>query len=132
MAHHHRYRVRRLTPSAGQHPGCAAEVGESFSLPGQESVRWYCWRHASEHGFCPGCGSFVLGTEEGETLGHHGVCQDCQEEFEADQAHFDDLLDDDDRPDEFEQAMQDCHRLPNGLCLAAGSEQCEFECPFRE
>lgn len=38
-----------------------------------------------------------------------------------------------DEPDAFEEAMDDCSGLWDGgvfLCMAAGSEECEFECPF--
>ena len=36
---------------------------------------------------------------------------------------------DDDEDDEFELDF-DCHMGRDGLCGAAGSEQCEFECPY--
>ena len=34
----------------------------------------------------------------------------------------------DDEEDEFESF--DCHMDRNGYCGAAGSEECEFECPY--
>ena len=34
--------------------------------------------------------------------------------------------------DEFEIAMQECGQLPDGTCMLAGTEQCDFECPFRD
>ena len=37
---------------------------------------------------------------------------------------------DDDDPDE-EEDFFDCHMGPGGYCGAAGSEDCEFECPYR-
>lgn len=41
--------------------------------------------------------------------------------------HLDDCMDDDcDFEDEWEF---DCHMGPDGLCGAAGSEDCDFECP---
>lgn len=39
---------------------------------------------------------------------------------------FDDLDDEREYEDEF-----DCHMGPGGYCGAAGSEDCEFECPYR-
>ena len=37
-------------------------------------------------------------------------------------------------PDEFDREAEedfDCHMGPDGYCGAAGSEDCEFECPYR-
>lgn len=43
-----------------------------------------------------------------------------------------DDFDPDEFGDEYEEIFDfDCHMLPDGTCLAAGSEQCEFECPYR-
>lgn len=39
---------------------------------------------------------------------------------------------DDDLPDEFEEAMQNCGMLADGTCMKAGSEECDWECPFSE
>lgn len=39
---------------------------------------------------------------------------------------IDDFDDDDDGELPF-----DCHMGPDGLCGAAGSEDCDFECPYR-
>lgn len=41
---------------------------------------------------------------------------------------FDDLDFDDDDGDEFDF---DCHMGEDGQCGLAGSEECEFECPYR-
>lgn len=40
---------------------------------------------------------------------------DCDEDREAD-----------------EEAFDLCSQLPDGSCPAAGSEYCDFECPFRD
>jgi hypothetical protein len=32
--------------------------------------------------------------------------------------------------DEFEDAMMNCGMMENGLCMKAGSEECDWECPF--
>lgn len=34
--------------------------------------------------------------------------------------------------DELEEALMNCGRMRDGTCSWAGSEECEFECPFRE
>lgn len=26
----------------------------------------------------------------------------------------------------------DCYMIPDGYCMAAGSEYCDFECPYRD
>lgn len=43
--------------------------------------------------------------------------------------------DDEDEDDELEQAMEECGLLPSHLgggCQLAGTEHCDFECPFRD
>lgn len=42
-----------------------------------------------------------------------------------------DEIDDDDGDGEFEEDMMNCQLGADGLCGAAGSEYCDFECPFR-
>jgi len=42
----------------------------------------------------------------------------------------DDDWEEDDEEDEFESF--DCHMDRNGYCGAAGSEECEFECPITD
>jgi hypothetical protein len=40
-----------------------------------------------------------------------------------------------DEPDEIdpdEEALDECRLMPDGQCLLAGSEQCDFECPMRD
>jgi hypothetical protein len=53
--------------------------------------------------------------------------------------HPDDIDDeyrdpDDSEEDEWEYAMQECGKVPaaEGGCLMAGTEYCDFECPFRD
>lgn len=43
----------------------------------------------------------------------------------------DDHFLDDDEEDLDEYDLFDCHMMPDGSCGAAGSEDCEFECPYR-
>lgn len=43
----------------------------------------------------------------------------------------DDWRDDDDyEQDEFETAMGECGQMRGGGCMLAGTEHCDFECPF--
>ena len=35
-----------------------------------------------------------------------------------------------DDDDALEDLMNDCGRVPGGGCMLAGSEQCDWECPF--
>ncbi len=35
-----------------------------------------------------------------------------------------------DDSDEFEDEFEDCGMLPDGTCMKAGSEECDWECPF--
>lgn len=34
--------------------------------------------------------------------------------------------------DALEYAMGECGMTKEGVCMLAGTEQCDFECPFRE
>lgn len=43
---------------------------------------------------------------------------------------FDDPFFEDDE-DEFDPA-DECMLMPDGQCMAAGSEWCDFECPYRD
>lgn len=48
---------------------------------------------------------------------------------------FDDQIDEqlDDEPDEFEEAINNCRGFLDAgffVCAAAGSEDCDWECPF--
>lgn len=38
---------------------------------------------------------------------------------------------DEDRDEEFEEALANCAAMPSGHCGKAGSEECDIECPFR-
>lgn len=48
---------------------------------------------------------------------------------------YDDGYDDgcSDEQDDFEAALMECGRIsPGGPCMNAGTEYCDFECPFRD
>lgn len=61
---------------------------------------------------CPDCGKPADTT-------FWGVCRDCVPD------HF--AFDDDDGDDGFDE-FDDCGLMPNGQCLKAGSEECDWEC----
>lgn len=42
------------------------------------------------------------------------------------------FLDDDDDLDDEEDAFFDCGLMDDGQCTSAGSEWCDFECPYRD
>jgi hypothetical protein len=58
------------------------------------------------------------------------------ETAEVDFDDDDELLDDDEfdngEGDEYEDALANCGMLPDGTCVKAGSEECDWECPFSE
>lgn len=64
---------------------------------------------------CDSCGA-----DDSSYDGLCSACYDAQHSFEDN---------DDYEPDEYEAF--DCHMGRDGLCGAAGSEDCEFECPYR-
>jgi hypothetical protein len=37
-----------------------------------------------------------------------------------------------DADSDYEEALLNCQQTPNGQCMAAGSEYCDLECPFRD
>lgn len=41
-------------------------------------------------------------------------------------------FEEDDGPDEIEQALQECGQTGEGGCLMAGTEHCDFDCPYRD
>lgn len=62
---------------------------------------------------------------------------DPKEDWESDENYqpnedWDDVdwNDDDDDTDEIEDAMDECGQMQGGGCMLAGTEHCDFECPF--
>lgn len=75
---------------------------------------------------CAECGS---GLDRSEVF---GLCENCHAEpwcFHDDYYDPDDDFDDD---DEWENAMQECGQSRYGGCTLAGTEFCDFDCPFRD
>lgn len=61
---------------------------------------------------------------------YHGVeCQKCGLFYPWDNDDCDDDCDDD---DDFENALDECGMTSEGICMLAGTEHCDFECPFRD
>lgn len=51
--------------------------------------------------------------------------------------HHEDNYDDDDDlrfddEDAIEELLSECGQTPDGYCTLAGTEHCDFECPFRD
>lgn len=61
--------------------------------------------------------------------GLHGQCTGC----ECEGCELIVLLESDEESDDGEDDFDefDCHMDRNGYCGKAGSEECEFECPYR-
>ena len=53
-------------------------------------------------------------------------------ECEQDLEEFDDFYETNDYVDEFEEAAANCGMLADGTCMKAGSEECDWECPFSD
>lgn len=45
---------------------------------------------------------------------------------------YDDFSGGEDELDKYEDALQECGQVQDGGCLMAGTEFCDFECPFRD
>ena len=52
-------------------------------------VYYYCWDHAHEQGFCPGCGQFYGGFEEFE-FSETKLCPECEENLRVELGEYDD------------------------------------------
>jgi hypothetical protein len=84
------------------HPGipCVLASGDgTFDNPDQ----WLCPGHASEAGYCPGCGWFSAGT--GHPFDDLGWCDNCLAELDDDDDDEDD--DDSDFDDEDDEDLDD-------------------------
>ena len=55
-----------------------------------------------------------------------------QQPWAEDRAYAWDASDDHDEPDPLEEAEMNCGLGDDGQCGHAGSEHCDFECPFRD
>lgn len=103
---------------------CTAELRESMRSPEARTGRCdWCKQDATDL-------RAKRDWEEGSTGPVYQVCGPCvkrHNEYEADS--FDDDRDCEFEPDEYEEF--DCHMDREGHCGAAGSEDCEFECPYR-
>ena len=48
-----------------------------------EDTGWLCPEHAADEGYCAMCGEFSAG-QDGFDIWHQGLCDNCNDEFEAD------------------------------------------------
>lgn len=123
-----------------QHPGCRRDdpMECHLSIADAGGARdFYCWSHAVDHGFCAGCGVFIAGIDDFSIY-----CEHCRDEIKADNFPEydddsdldigDDFGDRDDEDDEYEEAVANCGQVRGMGCMKAGSEECDFDCPFRD
>lgn len=61
--------------------------------------------------FCARCGKGAIETFDGE-------CRDC----------FVDSFEEPDDDDYLHEPYDNCHLMPDGQCLLAGTEECDWEC----
>lgn len=65
-----------------------------YWFPGDVEAGYLCDKCATDNGFCPVCGYFVLGSSDDETLNDFGCCVECLEELKIELGEYD--HDDDD------------------------------------
>lgn len=95
--------------------------------PWERPIAYLCSTHARRQGFCGGCGLFCAGITSFDFGEPPGFCDNCQAEIRSD--CFDEYEDGDDY-DEWNEALDNCGQDRNGYCSLAGTEACEFDCPF--
>jgi hypothetical protein len=64
------------------HPGCRRPASACYlskNVP-RGNIEYYCYEHASRHGYCPGCGEFWGGIGSFE---FNGWCDHCLTEIRA-------------------------------------------------
>lgn len=77
--------------------GCENEGEPGWSMWGEEEpLGFYCWDHAYENGFCPGCMTFMAGIESFD-FSSSGLCANCEADLEPewedeDELEFDDFM----------------------------------------
>jgi hypothetical protein len=137
MAHHGRY-PRIVISNYHKCKNCG-EHGDLYVYPDGAPAGRLCAKHAAKHGFCIRCGHFCAGIEDFDFSPVSGMCGDCADEFRCDLAEEEDFDDDyfrdeNDEYDDLEDALQECGKVPAaaGGCLNAGTEYCDFDCPFRD
>lgn len=66
------------------------EERQEYTYPDDTSAGLLSWEEASEKGFCPMCGYFVLGGSEDHTLHRFGVCSECLDDLKAELGEYGD------------------------------------------
>ena len=102
-------------------PECPND-GIACTIPGGsghgDTTEYFCPDHATAAGYCACCGVFIAGGDVRFDAGVSRLCENCREGEDYDNEPDDDDL-------EF-----DCHRGPDGSCGLAGTEECDWECPY--
>jgi hypothetical protein len=95
---------------------------------------------------CKECGELLMPVESGLVCpnGHgklilhsHTFNEDLDDDLylDDDDEDFDDFGFDDEEEDEYDRALDECGQLPKHLgggCTLAGTEHCDFDCPFHD
>lgn len=88
-----------------------------------------CWAVNEDGHWCPSCGELIARPEWLE-CGMHlpDECKTCGYPDASAVAEYHCGPDEEEDTDAW---MDDCAMLPDGTCMKAGSEECEWECPMR-
>lgn len=94
---------------------------------------------------CKECGELLMPVESGLVCpnghgklvlhSHVDSLADDVDWIDEDEEDFDDFGFDDEEEDEYDRALDECGQLPKHLgggCTLAGTEHCDFDCPFRD
>lgn len=93
-----------------------------------ESDEVACWSVNEDGHWCPSCGDLIARPEWLEDGAHlPDECRTCGYPDAGAVAEYHCGPDDDD--DDPDAWMDDCGMMPDGTCMNAGSEWCDFECP---
>lgn len=65
-----------------------------YEFPDGSPAGFLCDSCASDVGFCPGCGYFVLGSDDDRTLYSQGLCTGCMSELNDELGDGEDDIDD--------------------------------------
>ena len=122
------YRYQARGPACA-HRGCK-RIGSACWLPDDDDRpgEYLCWKHIDGSGYCVGCGQFWAGVESFD-LSRSQLCDNCEFQHDDDYGR---AFHDDYEFDPWEDALSNCYSQDWGqTCGAAGSEDCEFDCPIR-
>lgn len=92
---------------------------------------------------CKECGALLMPVESGlvcpnghgKLILHSHAIDESKDEGDWEDEDFEDWGFDDEEEDELDRAFDECGQLPRDLgggCTLAGTEQCDFDCPFHD